>query len=131
MVRLASAPQPKPLVVRVAADGRAEAVAYKPMEAQADPLDPTTGFVVDHYPPRRGHGTRGLGAVSRVPDAAGAEHPPTLSRPSRWQPGERILPHNFASGRDYRGGVVRSQPSCVASSRASAAPPAEGTELGA
>ena len=21
-----------------------------------------------------------------------------------WQPGERILPHNFGSGRDYRGG---------------------------
>ena len=54
MVRLASAPQPKPLVVRVAEVGRAEAVAYEAMEAQADPLDRTTGFVVDHYSRRRG-----------------------------------------------------------------------------
>ena len=54
LVRQAGAPQPKPLVVRVDEVGRAEAVAYEAMEAQADPLDPTTGFflhrfVVDHY----------------------------------------------------------------------------------
>ena len=54
MVRLAWAPQPKLLVVRVDEVGRAEAVAYEAMEAQADPLDPTTGFVVDHYSRRRG-----------------------------------------------------------------------------
>ena len=59
LVRLAWAPQPKPLVVRVDEVGRAEAVAYEAMEAQADPLDPTTGFflhrfVVDHYSRRRG-----------------------------------------------------------------------------
>ena len=54
MVRLASAPQPKPLVVRVDEVGRAEAVAYEAMEAQADPLDRTTGFAVDHYSRRRG-----------------------------------------------------------------------------
>ena len=54
MVRLASAPQPKPLVVRVDEVGPAEAVAYEAMEAQADPLDPTTGFVVDQYLRRRG-----------------------------------------------------------------------------
>ena len=58
-VRLAWAPQPKPLVVRVDEVGRAEAVAYEAMAAQADPLDPTTGFflhrfVVDHYSRRRG-----------------------------------------------------------------------------
>ena len=54
MVRLAWAPQPKLLVVRVDEVGRAEAVAYEAMEAQADPLDPTTGLVVDHYSRRRG-----------------------------------------------------------------------------
>ena len=58
LMRLAWAPQPKPLVVRVDEVGRAEAVAYEAMEAQADPLDPTTGyflhrFVVDHYSRRR------------------------------------------------------------------------------
>ena len=59
LVRLAWAPPPRPLVVRVDEVGRAEAVAYEAMEAQADPLDPTTGyflhrFVVDHYSRRRG-----------------------------------------------------------------------------
>ena len=58
LVRLAGAPQPKPLVVRVDEVGRAEAVAYEAMEAQADPLDPTTGyflheFVIRHYSRRR------------------------------------------------------------------------------
>ena len=58
LVRLAGAPQPKPIVVRVDEVGRAEAVAYEAMEAQADPLDATTGFflhrfVVDHYSRRR------------------------------------------------------------------------------
>ena len=46
-------------VVRVDEVGRPAAVAYEAMEAQADPLDPTTGcflnrFVVDHYSRRRG-----------------------------------------------------------------------------
>ena len=41
--RAPGAPQPKPLVVRVDEVGRAEAVAYEAMEAQTDPLDPTTG----------------------------------------------------------------------------------------
>ena len=59
LMRLAWAPQPRPLVVRVDEVGRAEAVAYEAMEARADPLDPTTGyflhrFVVDHYSRRRG-----------------------------------------------------------------------------
>jgi type IV secretory pathway TrbF-like protein len=58
LVLVAGAPQPKPLIVRVDEVGRAEAVAYEAMEAQADPLDPTTGyflhrFVVDHYSRRR------------------------------------------------------------------------------
>ena len=59
VVRLAWAPQPRPLVVRVDEVGRAEAVAYEAMEASTDPLDPTTGyflhrFVVDHYGRRQG-----------------------------------------------------------------------------
>jgi len=59
LVRLAGAPQPKPIVVRVDEVGRAEAVAYEAMEARADPLDPTTGyflhrFIIDHYSRREG-----------------------------------------------------------------------------
>ena len=59
VIRLAWAPPPKPLIVRVDEVGRAEAVAYEAMEAQADPLDPTTGFflhrfIVDHYSRRPG-----------------------------------------------------------------------------
>jgi type IV secretory pathway TrbF-like protein len=58
LVLVAGAPQPKPLIVRVDEVGRAEAVAYEAMEAQADPLDPTTGyflheFVIRHYSRRR------------------------------------------------------------------------------
>ena len=70
MVRLASAPQPKPLVVRVDEVGRAEAVAYEAMEAQADPLDPTTRFVVDHYSRRRG----------TVREYTAPDHPPSNRR---------------------------------------------------
>ena len=59
LVRVSWAPPPKPIVVRVDEVGRAEAVAYAAMEAQADPRDPTTGyflhrFIVDHYGRRRG-----------------------------------------------------------------------------
>ena len=86
VVRLAWAPQPKLLVVRVDEVGRAEAVAYEAMEAQADPLDPTTGFVVDHYLlAAAGHGPRVLGAVSLASDAGGGERRPTPSRPRTWQ----------------------------------------------
>ena len=59
LVRVSWAPPPKPIIVRVDEVGRAEAVAYAAMEAQADPRDPTTGyflhrFIVDHYGRRRG-----------------------------------------------------------------------------
>ena len=79
LVRLAWAPPPKPIVVRVDEVGRAEAVSYEAMEAQADPLDPTTGyflhrFVVDHYGRRRGtvqeYWTRSLRFLT--PDVANA-----------------------------------------------------------
>jgi len=54
VVRLSSVELPKPIVIRVDDIGRAEAVAYDTLEAQADPLDPTTkyflaAFVSDHY----------------------------------------------------------------------------------
>ena len=51
MVRLASAPQPKPLVVRVDEVGRAEAVAYEAMGAQTvsgGPKERHSGRDVDH-----------------------------------------------------------------------------------
>ena len=58
VIRIASVDPPRPLVVRVDEVGRAEAVAYELMEAQADPLDPTTKyflnrFVYDFYSRRR------------------------------------------------------------------------------
>ena len=41
-VRLSSVELPKPIVIRVDDVGRAEALAYEALEAQANPLDPTT-----------------------------------------------------------------------------------------
>ena len=56
--RIVSVEPPRPIVVRVDEVGRAEAVAYKVMEAKADPLDPTTKyflnrFIYDFYSRRR------------------------------------------------------------------------------
>ena len=52
-----SSGSPKPIVVRVDEVGRAEALAYEAVEAQADPLDPTTKFflnrLIDALSPRR------------------------------------------------------------------------------
>ena len=58
IIRLASVDPPRPIVVRVDEVGRAEAIAYEAMEAQADPLDPTTKyflnrFIYDFYSRRR------------------------------------------------------------------------------
>ena len=55
---MASVDPPRPIVVRVDEVGRAEAIAYEAMEAQADPLDPTTKyflnrFIYDFYSRRR------------------------------------------------------------------------------
>ena len=47
--RIVSIDPPKPIVVRVDEVGRAEAVAYKAMEAQADPLDPTTKYFLNRF----------------------------------------------------------------------------------
>ena len=49
---------PRPIVVRVDEVGRAEALSYETVEAQADPLDPTTKyflhrFIDDYYSRRR------------------------------------------------------------------------------
>ena len=58
VIRIVSVDPPRPIVVRVDEVGRAEAVAYEAMEAQADPLDPTTKyflnrFIYDFYSRRR------------------------------------------------------------------------------
>ncbi len=58
LLRLATTPPPKPVVVRVDEVGRAEALAYEAATAEADPLDPTTKyflnrFVHDHHARRR------------------------------------------------------------------------------
>ena len=47
--RIVSIDPPKPIVVRVDGVGRAEAVAYEAMEAQADPLDPTTKYFLNRF----------------------------------------------------------------------------------
>ena len=52
--RLSNVDPPKPIVIRVDDVGRAQALAYEAVEAQADPLDPTTKyflaqFLADHY----------------------------------------------------------------------------------
>ena len=65
VIRIASVDPPRPIVVRVDEIGRAEAVAYEVMEAQADPLDPTTKyflnrFVYDFLFPSPGDGRRKL-----------------------------------------------------------------------
>ena len=58
VVRLSSVEPPRPIVVRVDEIGRAEALAYEAVEAQADPRDPTTKyflnrFLHDHFGRRR------------------------------------------------------------------------------
>ena len=58
LVRLSSVDPPRPIVIRVDEIGRAEALAYDAVEAQADPRDPTTKyflnrFLHDHYGRRR------------------------------------------------------------------------------
>ena len=58
VLRIVSVEPPRPIVVRVDEVGRAEAIAYEAMEAQADPLDPTTKyflnrFIYDFYSRRR------------------------------------------------------------------------------
>ena len=49
VIRIASVEPPRPIVVRVDEVGRAEAVAYEVMEAQADPLDPTTKYFLNRF----------------------------------------------------------------------------------
>ena len=58
VIRIVSVEPPRPIVVRVDEVGRAEAVAYEAMEAEANPLDPTTKyflnrFIYDFYSRRR------------------------------------------------------------------------------
>ena len=62
VIRIVSVDPPRPIVVRVDEVGRAEAVVYEAMEAQADPLDPTTKyflnrFIHDFYSRRARRGT--------------------------------------------------------------------------
>ena len=58
IIQIAGVDPPRPIVVRVDEVGRAEAVAYEAIQAQADPLDPTTKyflnrFIYDFYSRRR------------------------------------------------------------------------------
>ena len=49
VVRLSSVAPPRPIVVRVDEVGRAEALAYDAVEAQADPRDPTTKYFLNRF----------------------------------------------------------------------------------
>ena len=49
VLRLGSLDPPKPIVIRVDEVGRAEALAYEAVEAQADPLDPTTKYFLNRF----------------------------------------------------------------------------------
>ena len=49
VIRIVSVEPPRPIVVRVDEVGRAEAVTYQAMEAQADPLDPTTKYFLNRF----------------------------------------------------------------------------------
>ena len=48
-LRLGSLDPPKPIVIRVDDVGRAEALAYEAIQAQADPLDPTTKYFLNRF----------------------------------------------------------------------------------
>ena len=48
-LRLGSLDPPKPIVIRVDDVGRAEALAYEAVQAQADPLDPTTKYFINRF----------------------------------------------------------------------------------
>ena len=47
--RIVSVEPPRPIVVRVDEIGRAEAIAYEAMEAEANPLDPTTKYFLNRF----------------------------------------------------------------------------------
>ena len=49
IIRLSAVELPKPIVGRVDEVGRAEALAYETVEAQADPLDPTTKYFLNRF----------------------------------------------------------------------------------
>ena len=49
IVRLSDVEAPKPIVIRVDEVGRAEALAYEAVEANADPLDPTTKYFLNQF----------------------------------------------------------------------------------
>ena len=86
VIRIVSVEPPRPIVVRVDEVGRAEAVAYKAMEAQADPLDPTTKyflnrFIYDFYSRRRATVAQNWSRSLRFP-----QHPTCQRLVSRRQP---------------------------------------------
>ena len=49
IIRIVGVDPPKPIVIRVDEIGRAEALAYEAVEAQADPLDPTTKYFLNRF----------------------------------------------------------------------------------
>ena len=69
IIRIVGVDPPKPIVIRLDEVGRAEALAYEAVEAQANPLDPTTKyfpnrFIYDFYSPEAGDRRGGLEPVA-------------------------------------------------------------------
>ena len=92
VLRIVSVEPPRPIVVRVDEVGRAEAISYEAMEAQADPLDPTTKyflnrFIYDFYSRRRAtvaeNWSRSLRFLSTELANASFRHRESKCRPSR------------------------------------------------
>ena len=92
VIRVVSVEPPRPIVVRVDEVGRAEALAYEVMEAQTDPLDPTTKyflnrFIYDFYSRRRAtvqeHWSRSLRFLSAELANASFSRRESKRRPSR------------------------------------------------
>ena len=111
VISIVSVDPPKPIVIRVDEVGRAEAIAYKAMEAQADPLDPTTKyflnrFIHDFYSRRRATGRRTLGAEFALP-----EHRPCQRLVPGWESGYRLARGGRRQGRAASGSGVVANPS--------------------
>ena len=86
VIRIVSVEPPRPIVVRVDEVGRAEAVAYEAMEAQADPLDPTTKYFLNRFILRLLLAAAGHGCTELVPQLALPQHATRQRLVSRREP---------------------------------------------
>ena len=91
VVRLAGVDAPNPIVIRVDEVGRAEALAYEMVEAQADPLDPTTKYFPKPVSDRLllsqdGDGADRVGSRPALPDRGSRQPRPSGRTAKAWRP---------------------------------------------